>query len=519
MLLPSIPRSLRAAITAWAVVASSAVPCAAAPTTASSSPTPTALTTPSSLEAQLQSPYAYHTLPSIREQASLVDGWTNSRRARIPRLLEQYGVDAWLFSQREYAEDTLFWPLKRREQFAARRRTTTLFLAANVSEAVAEAAWPKKVGSSSKGSENRARWNEGLERLEDVWYVDADGISVEQRSFTWIDNTPELWTDVLEVLERYQPKTIAVNSHPEFAFASGLHAGELQSLAQGLGEKWTSRFVLRPMLSVEVVGRSVKSRLGWYKKLMETAWAMIDDAFSERVIVPGKTTTEDVEWWLREQMQAWNYTTWFHPDVSILDESFGMLPAQAKAVAKPRTIQYGDMLHVDFGVTALGLNTDTQHLAYVLRPGETEKDVPAGLLEGLHKGNRLQDIVRSQMHIGRSGNDALAATLAQMKDEGLTGRIYCHPIGDWGHSAGSLVGMTNLQKGVPILGDLPIVSGGYYSVELFAEHYVPEWNATVPFPLEEDVYWDEDKESWEWVFARQEKFHLVRTAKTQVADL
>lgn len=103
-------------------------------------------------------------------------------------------------------------------------------------------------------------------------------------------------------------------------------------------------------------------------------------------------------------------------------------------------INFGDMLHVDFGVTALGLNTDTQHLAYVLHPGETEKDIPDGLLQGLRKVNRLQDIVVSNMNVGMSGNEILKLCQEQMKAESITGRIYSHPIGDWGHSAGTLIG-------------------------------------------------------------------------------
>jgi len=100
------------------------------------------------------------------------------------------------------------------------------------------------------------------------------------------------------------------------------------------------------------------------------------------------------------------------------------------------------MLHCDFGITALGMNTDTQHLAYVLHPGETEKDIPKGLIEGLKKVNRLQDIVVENMNVGESGNSMLERDLKQISSEGIEGKIYCHPIGDWGHSAGTLIGLS-----------------------------------------------------------------------------
>lgn len=145
---------------------------------------------------------------------------------------------------------------------------------------------------------------------------------------------------------------------------------------------------------------------------------------------------------MREQIQQLNYTTWFMPSVSILN---GPSPFEAlTSPAEPNTIQFGDVLHVDFGVTALGLNTDTQHLGYVLRPGEDENDIPKGLVDSLRNANRVQDIVMSNMKPGLSGNEVLEKTLDDMQTEGITGRIYCHPIGDWGHSAGSLIGTSML---------------------------------------------------------------------------
>ncbi|KAK2614823.1 hypothetical protein N8I77_001621 [Diaporthe amygdali] len=408
-------------------------------------------------------------LPRLREQAQIVDAWTEERKALIPGILRKYGVDAWLISQREYAEDTVFWALKDYEQFSARRRTTQLILA------------------------------------------NATGDS--PLSYTWVDNTPLVWSELTAVLAAQQPRNIALNTHAELAFSGGLHAGERDAIEAALGE-WADRFILEPMIAVEVIATMVESRLGWYRKLMETAWAIIEEAFSTSNIIPGKTTTLDLEWWMRERIQSLNYTTWFQPSVYILTEDDCSMCSESRTHRFPgdkdHVIQYNDIIHsTDFGISALGLNTDTQHVGYVLKPGDTEDDIPASVLEGLRKGNRLQDITRDNMKIGMTGNEILKKIRHQMDQENIQGKIYCHATGEMGHSAGTVIGMTNLQDSVPFLGDLPLLKNTYYSIELFAQHYIPEKNKTVNFPLEEDVYWSEETQTWEWVFGRQSKYLVV----------
>lgn len=304
-------------------------------------------------------------------------------------------------SQREYAEDTVFWALKDFEQFSARRRTTQLILA------------------------------------------NATGDSPS--SYEWIDNTPLVWSELKAILASQQPRTIALNTHTELAFSGGLHAGERDAIEASLGEYWADRFVLEPMIAVEVVATMVDSRLGWYRKLMETAWAIIEEAFSSKQVTPGETTTLDLEWWMRERIQSLNYTTWFQPSVYILTEDDCSMCSESRTQKFPgdkdHVIQYGDIIHTDFGVSAMGLNTDTQHVGYVLKPGETEDDIPESVLEGLRKGNRLQDITRAYMKIGATGNEILRSIHRQMEQENIQGKIYCHATGEFGHSAGTVIGI------------------------------------------------------------------------------
>lgn len=303
-------------------------------------------------------------------------------------------------SQREYAEDTVFWALKEHTQFSARRRTTQLI------------------------------------------FANATGDSPS--TYEWIDNTPLVWSELKDILAERQPRTIALNTHSELAFSSGLHAGELDAIESALGEEWADRFILEPMIAVEVVATMVDSRLGWYRKLMETAWAIIEEAFSSKHIKPGETTTLDLEWWMRERIQSLNYTTWFQPSVYILTENDCSMCSESKTRRFPgdkdHVIQSGDIIHTDFGVSALGLNTDTQHLGYVLKPGETEDDIPDSILEGLRKGNRLQDMTKTHMQIGATGNEILKNIRHQMNQEKIQGKIYCHATGEFGHSAGTLIG-------------------------------------------------------------------------------
>ena len=148
---------------------------------------------------------------------------------------------------------------------------------------------------------------------------------------------------------------------------------------------------------------------------------------------------------------------------------------------------HGDLIHIDFGITYLRLNTDTQQHAYVLKPGET--DAPAGLKNALKIGNRLQDILTENFKTGRSGNAILTAALDQAKSEGIKATIYTHPIGFHGHAAGPTIGLWDQQGGVPGRGDYSLFPNTAHSIELNAAVKIPEWDdKEVRIMLEEDAF-------------------------------
>jgi hypothetical protein len=306
-------------------------------------------------------------------------------------------------------------------------------------------------------------------------------------------------------VDERQPKNIAVNVSQTHAFSDGLSQGEWEQLAGALGP-WTSRVVRAERLAHDYIDVRVPDMLPTYKQMMAIVHSLISRAFSREVIEPGVTTTDDVVWWLRQQVNDLGLGEWFPPSVEVQRPGKGAQSYIADHGSP--VIQRGDHLHTDFGIYAMGLATDTQHVGYVLKSGET--DAPAGLKRALANSNRLQDIVIERMKPGRTGNEVLADALAAARAEGITGTVYSHPIGDHGHGAGPLIGLWDRQQGVPGRGDVPILRSTWFSIELEARTPVPEWGGQeVRSAQEEDVAIDASG-AISWVRDRQTKYHLVR---------
>jgi hypothetical protein len=419
---------------------------------------------------------------TLEEQAALQQRWLEERlEVNLPAVMREQGVDMWVVPMREYNEDPVFRALVSATSFAARRRTIYVFFDRGEELGVERLA----LGGGSMG---------GLyEAYRAPRPTEQAGVQAE----LW---GTQQWTLLADVVRERDPQVIAVNASTEHNFADGLTAAEWESMRDALGEDYASRVVRNPRVAIDYLALRVPAMSPVYRKMQTYVHQIIATAFSNAVITPGVTTTQEVVWWMRQRVHDLGFGTWFQPSVSIQRRGGGDLGPNP-------VIERGDLLHTDFGIYVMGMATDTQHMGYVLREGEFR--APAGLTAALANSNRLQDILLEQMVPGRSGNEVLYATLEQMKSEGLNGTMYTHPIGDHGHGAGPLIGLWDYQEGVPGRGDVPVLANMWFSTELQVTTEVPEWDGQpVRMMLEEEAEVTPAGDR-RWSLRRQTELHLV----------
>lgn len=433
---------------------------------------------------------------TLREQADKQQQWLEKRlKTVLPALMRKHGVDMWVIPMREYNEDPTFTSLVSPTTFAARRRTIYVFFdkcAAGGRTDPGDGSCVERIalGGTSQGG---------------LYQAVRSTIAVEaavggRQAELWGDAQ---WQVLKDVVAARNPKVIGINVSRVFAFTDGLTAGELEGMSEALGTQWTSRFKRAEALPLEFIATRIAEEEVFYRELQALVWTLIKRMYSSEVIKPGVTRTSDVVWWWRQQVNDLGLGTWFQPSVDVQRKG-----VSAESLGEDPVIQPGDVLHCDVGITALRLNTDTQHMAYVPLAGETR--VPAGLQQAMRNANRLQDILFEEVRPGRTGNEVLAATLAKMKRENLDGTMYSHPIGMHGHGAGPLIGLWDYQEGVPGRGDVPVIPNMWYSSELQVTTRVPEWGSQpVRVAQEEDFVIGTDGRP-RWAYGRQSEFHFVR---------
>jgi Xaa-Pro aminopeptidase len=407
----------------------------------------------------------------LRERAGIEDGLLKERLdTLVPRLMRERGVDMWILIAREYQDDEVLQTMLDAENFTARRRTILIF----------------HDPGQGKPVERFTVSRYGLGGLFDpAWSPEEE---------------PDQWKRLTQILTERDPRDIAINSDGRTAFGDGLTLSQYQQLVEAVPPHMRDRITPAGDMAIHWLETRTPAEMALYPMIVRTAHAIMAEGLSNKAITPGKTSVADLEWWLRERIAELKLDTWFHPGIAIFRQG------EPRELGGNTVFQPGDMVWLDFGITYLGLNTDTQHLAYILKPGET--DVPAGLKAGLAAANKVQDALTSSFRTGLSGNEILLEARRKALAQGLDPTIYSHPIGFHGHAAGSAIGFWDDQAPSP-RGDHKLRPDTAWSIELSAHHIVPEWgNQRVQFRTEEDAFFD--GKTVRYLDGRQTRFLLIQ---------
>ena len=418
--------------------------------------------------------FAQAVLP-LKERAKVVEQIQQERfDVLLPELMKAHDIDAWVIITREYNEDPVLKTMLPPNWLNARRRTILVF------------SKDAKTDEVSRAAVSRYPFGK---LIPSVWKKEEQ---------------PDQMKALSDYLAKINPAKIGINMSDHYGIADGLAKTDFDLLVAALPKALTKRLVSAEPLAVAWIESRTSQEMILYNQLVEITHNIIAEAFSTQVITPGVSTTDDVVWWMREKVLSMGLETWFHPTIDVQrNENSDLYAFDGKS--KYDVIQPGDLVHCDFGITYLGLNTDCQELAYVLRRGETI--APKYLTNALAKGNKVQDIFTNEFKRGRTGNETLAIALQKGKAAGYRPQIYTHPLGAYGHSAGTTFGMWDAQDGVQGSGDWPLHENTVYAIELNTKVYIAEWEKDIRVMLEEAGYFGPD--GFSYVNKRQTDLYLI----------
>jgi Xaa-Pro aminopeptidase len=319
--------------------------------------------------------------------------------------------------------------------------------------------------------------------------------------------------NLAEFVAERDPKTIALNFAEHIGAADGLTSTALAKLSRELGEKYASRFVSAQKLASDFRSRRVASEIAGFAEAGEKSRIIAERALSNEVITAGKTTLEEVAWWIREQQFEQGLGTSFGmPSVYITG------PDGFVALSNDRIIQPGDFLALDFGIGYLNFHTDIKRLAYVLKDGETE--LPASMQKAFDNGRRVRDLLKKHIHAGKTAGETFDLVNNRINEAGFVVMaefnkpttdpdivdviIGCHSVGNLGHGIGPSIAWFNPERMKYM-----IHPSNLFSIELFAYTAIPEWGGKkLRIPLEDDAIVTE--RGVEWLYPVNDRVLLIR---------
>jgi Xaa-Pro aminopeptidase len=419
------------------------------------------------------------TLLPLSRQIAIREQWLETRHAMLLPLLRKHGVSMWIVVNEEFHADPLT-PYVAPPRPYAGNRDFFVFVDAG-------AGGLKRIAITGYSEDNLKRFFESPD----------EPVPADKR--------------LAQLVEQFDPKTIALGIGGPRGVTRSLPFDTHTFISKAVGPKYAARFTS----ATDLIEEYLDTRLPEEKEHYTTAVALTEyltrRALSSEVITPGTTTVGDVRNWLYDALGGHGVGTWFQPDLRVQRRAGANPTSRGFLAVAPENlvIERGDVVHLDFGLTYMGLDTDWQKMAYVLREGET--DVPEGLKRAMANTNTLQDaVMRRHSKPGKLAGDVYLDTMAEMGERKIEAMIYSHPVGAQGHGLGASIDFRSSQRqDIAAQAKRTLRGGSYISIELNTASPVPEWDGQKVFVMMEDVAWLDD-DGWRFFRPRQEAWYLIK---------
>jgi hypothetical protein len=306
-------------------------------------------------------------------------------------------------------------------------------------------------------------------------------------------------------INKRKPKKIAINRSRTVSMSDGITVEMLAFLEDAIGPKYSSRLTSSQDLIFDYINHRTAAELEIETNASHRTWYILRRAFSNEVVTPGKTKLMDIYGFILQEWQDQDLEFNFSPGITIYRKGVnGGIDDTENPIVEP-----GDILHVDFGVRLMGLVTDQQHVAYVLRKNENEP--PMGLQKLFKQSVIVGDFFAEELQAGKIGSDVKTTIEKRAAKQGIKASIYGHTQGNWVHGAGARAVFDWPDR----YGDFarePVRSSEFWSIEYNVQGKVPEWNnQIVTIPREEDAVIKADGSRARFIVGPQKEFWLIKS--------
>ena len=206
----------------------------------------------------------------LKDRASLIEKIQKDRLENLlPKLMSKNGIDMWIIITREYNEDPVIKTLLPPTWLNARRRTILVFT------------YNEKTKKTE--SVSISRYNFG-NNIKSIWNK---------------EKTPNQLVALKKYIESVNPKNIGLNYSKNFALVDGISKSDYELFYDLMTNEIKNKVVSAEKLGIQWIETRTELEKKVYKDLVKITQNIINEAFSNKVIKPGLTTTDDVVWWMR----------------------------------------------------------------------------------------------------------------------------------------------------------------------------------------------------------------------------